>query len=56
MEVDDAVTDAGPRAASMDAADAEGVTGHVPHSLMDVVDADGLTTPTPTSCRTRSHR
>jgi hypothetical protein len=40
----------------MDAADAEGVTGHVPHSLMDVVDADGLTTPTPTSCRTRSHR
>jgi hypothetical protein len=39
MEVDDAVTDAGPRAA-----------------LMDVVDADGLTTPTPTSCRTRSHR
>ena len=56
MDVDDADAGAGPRAASMDAADAEGVTGHVPHSLMDVVDADGLTTPTPTSCRTRSHR
>jgi hypothetical protein len=52
MDVDDADADAGPRAASMNAADANVNAGHVPHSLMDVVDADSMTTPTSTSCRT----